>query len=75
MCAVCIHSPPRAPGDDEEVDMYDPDTYHRKFEQYGEIVFITICLANGALMKVNDGQKSATLRWSSGLGIFRLSSF
>lgn len=51
--AVCIHSPPRAAGGgDEQADMYDPDTYHRKFAQYGEIVFVTVCLANGALMKV-----------------------
>ncbi|CAM9629055.1 unnamed protein product [Scytosiphon promiscuus] len=49
--SVCIHSPPRAAGGEEGTDMYDPDTYHRKFEKYGEIVFITVCLANGNLMK------------------------
>lgn len=50
--AVCIHSPPRAAGGQSITDMYDPDTYHQKFAQYGEIVFITICLQNGNLMKV-----------------------
>lgn len=49
---MCIHSPPRAAGGQSSADMYDPDTYYRKFEVYGEIVFITICLKNGNLMKV-----------------------
>ena len=51
---VCIHSPPRAAGgsDDSGVDLYDPETYRRKFEVYGEIVFITVVLKNGSLMKV-----------------------
>lgn len=50
--AVCIHSPPRAAGGQSSEDMYDPDTYYRKFAVYGEIVFITVCLKNGNLMKV-----------------------
>jgi len=52
--AVCVHSPPRAAGGQSDVDMYDPDTYYRKFEVYGEIVFITVCLKNGNLMKVRE---------------------
>ncbi|CAM9490348.1 unnamed protein product [Pylaiella littoralis] len=43
--SVCIHSPPRAPG------LSDPDTYRDKFCVHGEIVFITICLDNGSLLK------------------------
>ncbi len=43
---VCVHSPPRVPA------LSDPDTYYEKFSKHGEIVFITICLRNGALLKV-----------------------
>ncbi len=53
---VCVHSPPRAAGHGEsEADLYDPDTYYRKFGVYGEIVFITVSLKNGNLMKVGAG--------------------
>eukprot|EP00752_Nemacystus_decipiens_P002303 g2179.t1 len=49
--SVCIHNPPRAAGGQTSADMYDPDTYYQKFAVYGEIVFITICLKNGNLVK------------------------
>jgi hypothetical protein len=42
--SVCIHRPPK--------HITDPNVYHDLFKEYGEIVFITICLDNGALLKV-----------------------
>jgi hypothetical protein len=41
---VCIHRPPK--------QITDPNVYHDLFKEYGEIVFVTICLDNGALLKV-----------------------
>lgn len=47
-CAVCIHSPPHGPG------LTNPDTYYEKFRKFGDIVFVTVCLNNGILMKVGS---------------------
>jgi hypothetical protein len=43
---VCIELPPP--------QWTDPDAYYERFKQYGDIVFITVCLNNGALMQVRS---------------------
>eukprot|EP00611_Tribonema_gayanum_P002873 TRINITY_DN121_c1_g1_i4.p1 TRINITY_DN121_c1_g1~~TRINITY_DN121_c1_g1_i4.p1 ORF type:complete len:1018 (-),score=374.78 TRINITY_DN121_c1_g1_i4:750-3803(-) len=40
---VCIEHPPP--------HVIDPDVYYEHFKKYGDIVFITVCLDNGALME------------------------
>ncbi len=41
--SVCIHSPPS--------NFIDPDRYYRQYSKYGEIVFVTVVLNNGKLLK------------------------
>lgn len=56
---VCIHDLPRAPG------LTNPDTYRDKFEKYGEIVFIAICLKNGKLLKARKSRAKKPPRYLS----------
>mmetsp|Transcript_5867 Transcript_5867/g.8808 ORF Transcript_5867/g.8808 Transcript_5867/m.8808 type:complete len:978 (+) Transcript_5867:167-3100(+) len=41
--SVCITNPPE--------NIVDPDVYYDHFSDYGDIVFITVCLNNGIVMK------------------------
>lgn len=63
IATVCIHSPPGAPG------MTDPDTYYEQFKKHGEIVFITICLRNGNLMKVSGAITESEVVWRGSQGL------
>eukprot|EP01084_Bolivina_argentea_P254662 428171_1 len=41
--SICVHNPP--------FDFIDPDSYHRQYSKYGDIVFVTVILNNGELLK------------------------
>ncbi len=41
--SVCVHNPPS--------NFIDPDRYYRHYSKYGEIVFVTVVLNNGELLK------------------------